>query len=248
MPKRKPGWKNFRQQTHEHLPALFIERTAGISERERGRPTNVLRCNSTNTLWRKRIPLAGMSSLSRSDKTDAFSLTGEDAAFDVSRWTWWKRSRRTYRGRCRRSSARKMSKVAAAMYRPRGLGGHRRRRLLWLSQSDSETRVLCRPFRRLPLSRCTVQNGILYVRESGDHQMKVYLRRLRPPRRVFHAYFFYSVSTPTSAPLQSSLKCWEWFISVTKKIKSIYGKWASQIFKLLSYSRTLILFKYKNNI
>lgn len=71
----KSSWENFGQQTHGHLPALFIKR---ILERERRRPTNVLRCSSTNTPWRKLIAVSGMSSLSRSDKIDAFSLTGEE--------------------------------------------------------------------------------------------------------------------------------------------------------------------------
>lgn len=146
------------------------------------------------------------------------------------------------RERCQRS--------AAATYRPRGLEGYRRRRLLWLSQSETARSLS-------PLSQVATQqvhrakwDSLRARRESGDHQMKVYLRRLRPPRRVFHAFFFFfflfSVSIPTPAPLQPFLECWEWF-TVTKKVKSIYGKWAS-LFKLISYSRTLLLFHYKNNI
>lgn len=155
----KYNWENFGQRAH--LPALKQltfrkgreedQRTSFVATRQTHHDGNIFslspECRASREVTKRRF----------------LSLTGGDATFDVSRWTWWKRSRigeYTLKG----VVVREMSKVAAAMYQPRGLGRYRRRRLLWLSQSDSETSVLCRPFRRLPLSRCTVQNGILYVR------------------------------------------------------------------------------------
>lgn len=85
-----------------------------------------------------------------------------------------------YRGRCRWSSALRCQRSRAAKHQ-RGLGIQKK--LFRLSQSDPDnTRSL--PTLALPLGRCTVQNGILYVceRRSSDENAS---RRLRPTSGIF---------------------------------------------------------------
>lgn len=194
----KSSWENFEQQAHGHLPALFIKR---ILERERRRPTNVLRCSSANISWRKLIAVSGMSSLSRSDKIDAFSLIGGE----TPRLTSLKVNvvkeepyRRMHRGRCRRSRDVKGRGDDVSTSRP------------WRIQKKKVIVVIgYRDARSLsPLSQAATQqvhrakwDSLRARRESGDHQMKVYLR-LRPPRRVFHALlFFFGSSKSLPLPL-----------------------------------------------
>lgn len=127
--------------------------------------------------------------------------------------------RRTYRGRCRRSSARDV-KGRAAMY-PRDLEEYTRR-LFRLSQSDADVRSSSFLSHTLPLSRCTVQNGIIYVRESAAIIRRKCTSEIAAATGVPRADIFLvrsDQSTLTSAP-SLFLECWEWFISVTKKVES----------------------------
>lgn len=158
---------------------------------------------------------------------------------------------RTVEGVVRRHE---MSKVARGCY-PRGLGGYRGRAILVIAIGPRHAFFVA-TFRRLPLSRCTVQNGILYVRERAaiirrKRILQIATAAAGVPRAGIFLDRLDQSPHPTSAPLQLFLECWEWFISVTKKVKSIpYGKCISRTFAadaMLSYLRALILFKYVKN-